>query len=160
MALQGGHRFAVSMAEVFPAGVYALSVVQAEDYDEKTARRSASKDKVSGQLVWTVTALDRDPEARTKEVKIKVTGPVMPVLPGEILPGSGLHTVDFTGLTITPYLVEGAVGRRPRIAYSYRATGVWPQGKAPTSSGHTRASGPAAQAATSGDVKQAEGKAA
>ena len=97
------------MADVFPHGFYAMGVEQAMDWDEKTGRRSASKDKqADGQFVWTVTGIDRDPEAREKQVKVKVTAPVQPVLPGEIMPGSGLHAVEFTGLTITPYVNEGA----------------------------------------------------
>jgi hypothetical protein len=131
MALQGGHRFAVSMAEVFPHGVYAMGVEQAEDFDEKTRRRTPSKDKQNGdQLVWTVTCIDRDPDARKKEVKIKVAAPVMPVLPEEVLPGSGLRMVDFTGLTATPYVEEGKGSGRARLALSFRATGVHAQGAA------------------------------
>ena len=95
MALQGGQRFAVSMGDVFPDGVYAMSVEQAQDYDEKSGRRSPAKDKLTGELVWTVTVIDRDPEAREKQVKVKVSAPVQPVLPGEIAPGTGLHAVDF-----------------------------------------------------------------
>src|SRR3954447_10002861 len=141
MALQDGHRFAVSMGDVFPDGVYAMSVEQAQDYDEKSGRRTPSKDKQSGEWVWTVTVIDRDPEAREKQVKVKVSAPVQPVLPGEIMPGSGLHAVDFTGLTITPYVNEGRAGGRPRMAYSLRATGLYPQGKAPAGSA-TPSSGP------------------
>ena len=122
MALQGGHRFQVSMAEVFPAGLFAMGVDQAQDYDEKTKNRTPSKDKQTGSLVWTVTCIDRDPEARTKEVKVKVLAPYMPELPPEILAGSGLRPVAFTGMTITPYIDEGR--GRARIVYSYRANGV------------------------------------
>jgi hypothetical protein len=122
MALRGGHRFAVGMGEVFPAGVFALGVEQAEDYDERSGRRSPAKDKQSGELVWTVTCVDRDPEARAREVRVKVSAPVRPVLPGEIVPGTGLHEVEFTGLTVTPYVNEGR--GRARLAFSLRATGV------------------------------------
>src|SRR4051812_49631261 len=122
MALQGGHRFAVSMGDVFPDGVYAMSVEQAQDYDEKSGRRTPSKDKQTGEWVWTVTVIDRDPEAREKQVKVKMSAPVQPVLPGEIAPGTGLHMVDFEGLTITPYVNEGRGNARARLAYSYRAT--------------------------------------
>src|SRR3954464_14632015 len=127
MALQGGHRFAVSMADVFPYGVYAMGVEQAQDYDEKSGRRAPSKDKQTGELVWTVTVIDRDPLAREKQVKAKVTAPYQPVLPGEIAPRPGLHAVDFTGLTITPYVNEGRAGGRARMAYSIRATGLYAQ---------------------------------
>ena len=122
MALQGGHRFQVSMAEVFPAGLFAMGVDQAQDYDEKTKNRTPSKDKQTGSLVWTVTCIDRDPEARIKEVKVKVLAPYMPELPPEILPGSGLRPIAFTGMTITPYIDEGR--GRARIVYSYRASGL------------------------------------
>jgi hypothetical protein len=158
MALLGGHRFAVSMGEVFPHGVYALVVEQAMDFNEKTRARVPAKDKQTGELVWTVFCMDRDPEARQKEVKVKVTAPHMPVLPEEIVPGSGIRTVEFTGLTITPYIEEprGGMGRA-RLAYSYRATGVHAQGKAPTgslASGGT-ASGAASKAPVSGEHKAA-----
>ena len=149
MALIGGHRFAVSMADVFPHGVYAMSVEQAMDYDEKSGRRTPSKDKQTGELVWTVTVIDRDPEAREKQVKVKVTGPVQPVLPGEIMPGSGLHPVDFTDLTITPYVSEGRGGGRARLAYSLRASGVYAQGKAPAGTASSRVGGQASSASTS-----------
>ena len=158
MALLGGHRFAVSMADVFPHGVYAMSVEQAQDYDEKSGRRTPSKDKQTGELVWTVTVIDRDPEAREKQVKVKVTAPVQPVLPGEIMPGTGLHAVGFTGLTITPYVNEGRSGGRARLAYSLRATGVYAQGKAPAGSAPGRSGGLAPAGGVPG--QPGEGKAA
>ena len=162
MALPGGHRFAVSMSELYPFGCYAMDVAQAEDYDERTSRRTPSKDKASGELVWTVTVIDRDPEAREKQVKVKVSGPFMPVLPGEIAPGSGLHPVDFIGLTVTPYVPEVAPGRRARIAWSYRATGMVAQGKAPTGSATStgRSGGPASHAAPGQVSPAGDGKAA
>ena len=130
MALQGGHRFAVSMREAFAYGLFAMGVEQAMDYDEKTGRQSPAKDKQTGELVWTVTCIDRDPEIRgTREVKIKVLAPHMPALPPEIAPGSGIRPVEFSGLAVTAYVSDN--GRRPRLAYSYRSTGVHAQGKAP-----------------------------
>src|SRR4051794_25872819 len=152
MALQGGHRFAVSMADVFPHGVYAMSVEQAQDYDEKSGRRTPSKDKQSGEWVWTVTVIDRDPEAREKQVKVKVSAPVQPVLRGEIMPGRGLHAVDFTGLTIPPYVNEGRAGGRARMAYSLRAPGLYAQGKVPAGSATVtgRSAGPATQGSPEG----------
>jgi hypothetical protein len=137
MALLAGHRFDVLTAAVFPDGVYALKVEQAEDYDEKTGRRTPAKDKLTGELVWTVTCMDRDPATRKAEVKVKVTAPYLPVLPPEILPGAGIAAVEFSGLTVTPYVEE--TGRRARLAFSYRATGVHAQGKTP--SGSTSATG-------------------
>lgn len=154
MALQGGYRFAVSMDEAFPFGVYAMGVQQAEDYDSKTGRRTPTRDKQNGdQFVWTVTCIDRDPEAREKEVKIKVTAPVMPVLPEEVLPGSGLRVVSFTGLTVTPYVPEVAVGRKPRMAFSWRAMEVHAAGKAPADQAAASRSG--RQTSASGEGKAA-----
>src|SRR4051812_923761 len=70
MALQGGHRFEVSFGTAFPYGVYAMGVEQAMDYDEKSGRRSPSRDKQNGnELVFAVVGLDRDPEARQKQIK-------------------------------------------------------------------------------------------
>jgi hypothetical protein len=141
MALTAGHRFAVSMAEAFPFGLYAIDVQEAQDYDEKTGRLSPAKDKVTGQRVYAVACMDREPEARAHEVKIKVLADVMPALPQELVEGSGIRPVEFTGLVVTPYIEEGAPGRRPRLAMSYRATGMWPQGKAPTASTPGRSGG-------------------
>src|SRR5437764_12974749 len=162
MALLGGYRFPVAMGDVFPDGVYAMSVEQAQDYDEKSGRRTPSKDKQTGELVWTVTVIDRDPLAREKQVKVKVTAPYQPVLPGEIAPGSGLHPVDFTGLTITPYVNEGRAGGRARLAYAIRATGMYAQGKAPADSATPtgRSGGLAPHGGSSGQPGQPEGKVA
>jgi hypothetical protein len=130
MALQNGHRFSVAMRDAFPDGLYAMGVEQAMDYDEKSGRQSPSKDKQTGELVWTVTCIDRDPNIRgTREIKIKVLAPYMPELPPEIVPNSGIRPVEFAGITVTPYVSEN--GRRARLALSYRATGVYAQGKAP-----------------------------
>jgi hypothetical protein len=156
MALIGGHRFAVSMGDVFPAGVYALKVEAAEDYDEKTGRRTPTTDKLTGERVWTVTCMDRDPVARKAEVKVKVTAPVQPVLPDELLPDSGLSAVEFSGLTVTPYVDES--GRRARLAFSFRATGVHAQGKAPAAP--TGQHGPSGAASHTTGAKPADGKAA
>jgi hypothetical protein len=151
----GGHRFPVSMADLFPHGVYAMGVEQAMDWDSRTGKRTPTKDNHAGdQLVWTVTCIDRDPEARKKEVKVKVTAPYMPVLPEEILPGSGLRLVEFTGLTATPYQEEVPPPRKSKLLMSFRATGVHEQGKAPTGSATVtgRSGGPAS---SSGDHKAA-----
>jgi hypothetical protein len=143
MALMGGHRFAVSMADAFPHGLYAMGVEQAQDYNESNKSRTPSRDKQTNDLVWTVTCIDRDPDARVKEVKIKVLAPHSPELPEEIVPGSGLRLVEFSGMTVTPYVDEGR--GRARLTFSFRATGVHAQGKAPASSA-TQAGRPGGQA--------------
>lgn len=130
MGLQNGHRFSVSMSEAFPHGLYAMAVEQAQDFNEATRVRTPAADKQTGELIWTVTCIDRDPEIRgTREVKVKVLASYCPDLPPEIAPNTGIRPVEFSGITVTPYLSEQ--GRRPRIAFSYRATGVHQQGKAP-----------------------------
>ena len=131
MALQGGHRFPVPMADAFPHGLFAMGVQQATDYNEGK-NSTPSRDKQTNELVWTVTCIDRDPEARVKEVKIKVLAPYSPELTEEIMPGSGLRPVEFSGLTVTPYVEDGR--NRSRLAFSFRATGVHAPGKAPASS--------------------------
>ena len=148
MRLTAGHRFAVTMAETFPFGCYAMGVQQSEDFDEKTGRRSPSRDKNTGEPVWTVLVIDRDPEARDKQFKVKVSSPYCPVLPGEVAPGSGLHPVEFVGMTATPYVTEAAGMRRARLAISLRATDMVAQGKAPTGSSTStgRSSGQASTA--------------
>src|SRR6185437_11407782 len=141
MGARSGDRFPVGMEQVFPHGFYAMGVEQAMDYDERTGRRTPSKDKVSGDHVWDVVGIDRDPQSRDKQVKVKVSAPVSPVLPGEIAPGTGLHAVEFTGITVTPYVVEGRGGGRARLAFSYRASGMHAQGKAPAAAAAVRAAG-------------------
>jgi hypothetical protein len=65
--------------------------------------------------------------------------------------------VDFTGLTVTPYVSEGA-GGRARLAYSIRATGMYAQGKAPA--GSTTVMGRSGGLAPQGSPGQQEGKVA
>ena len=72
-------------------------------------------------------------------MKIKVLGPHMPALPPEIAPGTGIRPVEFSGLVVTAYVSDN--GRRPRLAYSFRATGVHAQGKAPAEHPAPRGSG-------------------
>ena len=56
MALKNGSRFAVSMADVFPYGCCLVpdSIAEAQDYDEKTKRRTPSVDRVTGKRVFQV----------------------------------------------------------------------------------------------------------
>jgi hypothetical protein len=130
MALENGYRFAVAMGDAFAHGLYAMGVEQAMDFNESTRARTPAKDKQTQDLVWTVTCIDREPEIRgSREVKIKVLASHCPVLPPEIVPDSGIRPVEFSGLTVTAYVSES--GGRARLAYSFRATGVHQQGRAP-----------------------------
>jgi hypothetical protein len=77
-----------------------------------------AKDKASGLPVWVVDVIDADPQAREKTARVKVAAPDQPVLPA---PGPGMPfvPVEFTGLTVTPYVSQSG-----RLAYSLRAAGV------------------------------------
>src|ERR1700722_7405264 len=123
MALQGP--IPVEFTHVFPHGVYAAGGFEAvRDFDASSGDRFVqSKDKTSGAPLWAVEEIDAAPEARTKTVKVKVTAQSEPVLP----PGpAGLPfvPVEFTGLTVTPY-----VNQAGRLAYSLKAGGVRAPGR-------------------------------
>ena len=119
MALSGGTRFKVSMGEVFPAGCVLVpgSITEAQDYDERSGRRSPAKDKVTGQRVWSCRVMDMDPEleGRSREVAVKILADVQPVPPT----GGLFEPVEFEGLMVTPYAND-----KGRIAFSFRATGI------------------------------------
>lgn len=120
-------RFQVSMGDVFPHGAYVVSEVEpVRDYDKSSAGRAVqATDKESGLLMWAVSVLDADPEARRgdKTVTVKIAARVQPI-PPECAPGMPFRPVEFEGLTVTPYVNES--GSRPRIAFSIRATGLRP----------------------------------
>ena len=119
MALTGGTRFKVSMGEVFPAGCALVpgSITEAQDYDERTGRRSPAKDKVTGQRVWSCRVIDLDPEldGRSREVAVKILAEVQPVPPS----GEMFAPVEFEGLMVTPYAND-----KGRMAFSFRATTI------------------------------------
>ena len=60
---------------------------------------------------------------RTRAVKVKVAAPVQPVVPTGP-PGSPFVPVEFTGMTVTPY-----VNQAGRLAYSLKATGIRAPGR-------------------------------
>jgi hypothetical protein len=117
-------RIPITMLDVFPHGAFIVSEVEpVRDFDRSTKENAVqSVDKETGELVWSVTVLDADPDARATEktVKIKVTAPHQPVPPAAMA-GLPFRPVEFEGLCVTPYIVDGA---RPRIGYSFRATGM------------------------------------
>ena len=61
---------------------------------------------------------DADPQARARTVKVKVAAEYQPTLPPASA-ASPFVAVEFTGLTVTPY-----VNQAGRLAYSFKATGV------------------------------------
>jgi hypothetical protein len=119
MAIQGP--IPVEFAHVFPRGLFAAGTFEpVRDFDASKAggRFVQSKDKTSGFPLWQVDAIDADPAARDKAVRVKVAAADQPVLPA---PHAGLPfvPVEFAGLTVTPYVSQAG-----RLAYSIKATGV------------------------------------
>jgi hypothetical protein len=118
MALQGA--IPIDFGTVFPDGAYAAGVFEAvRDFDRSQGDRFVQQqDKGTGLPVWTVDVIDADPKARDRTVKVKVAGEYQPTLPPAAA-GSPFTAVEFTGLTVTPY-----VNQAGRLAYSFRASGV------------------------------------
>lgn len=128
-------RFKIAHGDLFPLGAYLVSDVEpVRDFDKSTKERPVqATDKETGLLVWSVSALDADPEARkdSKTVTVKIAAPHQPV-PPEAPAGMPFRPVEFDGLTVTPYVDD----KRGRVAYSFRATGM----HAPTGAGAGRPS--------------------
>jgi hypothetical protein len=118
-------RFKVNHGDVFPHGAFLVSDVEAvRDFDKSSAGRAVQAvDKESGLLVWSVSVLDADPEARkdSKTLTVKISAQVQPI-PPEAMAGLPFRPVEFEGLTATPYVNEN--GNRARLAYSLRASGM------------------------------------
>ena len=129
MAVQGP--IPVEFAHVFPRGAYAAGPFEpVRDFDaSKGDRFVQSKDKTSGLPVWVVEVIDADPQARQKTARVKVASATEPGLPA---PGAGVPfvAVEFSGLTVTPY-----VNQAGRLAYSLKATGVRIPGRPGRASG-------------------------
>jgi hypothetical protein len=123
MALQGP--IPVEFGHVFACGAFAAGAFEpVRDFDaSKGDRFVQSKDKATGLPLWVIEVIDADPEARAKTVRVKVAAPVQPVLPPPPA-GSPFTPVEFSGLTVTPY-----VNQAGRLAYSLRASGVSAPGK-------------------------------
>ncbi|QJY46270.1 plasmid replication, integration and excision activator [Pseudonocardia broussonetiae] len=123
MAING--KFKVNHGDVFPHGAYVVGEVEpVRDFERSTRERPVqATDKETGQLVWSVSVLDPDPDARkdAKTVTVKIAAPHQPV-PPEAIAGMPFRPVEFDGLTVTPYLNEN--GGRTRIAYSFRASAM------------------------------------
>ncbi len=119
MALQGP--IPVEFAMVFPRGLFAAGAFEpVRDFDASKAggRFVQSKDRQSGLPLWQVDAIDADPAARDKTVRVKVAAADQPVLPAAS-GGLPFVPVEFAGLTVTPY-----VNQAGRLGYSLRAAGV------------------------------------
>ena len=122
MALQGP--IPVEFGVVFPSGRTRLA--RSSRYGLRRLHRREfvqSNDKASGLPLWVVEVIDPDPQARTQAVKVKVAAQTQPVIPAGP-PGSPFVPVEFTGMTVTPY-----VNQAGRLAYSIKATGVRAPGR-------------------------------
>jgi hypothetical protein len=124
MAIQGP--IPVEFAQVFPRGAFAAGGFEpVRDYEaSKGGRFVQSKDKASGLPLWVVEVIDADSSAREKTARLKVASTDQPTLPA-VVAGSPFVPVEFTGLTVTPY-----VNQAGRLAYSLKAAGVRSPGRA------------------------------
>jgi hypothetical protein len=118
VALQGP--IPVEFGQAFPDGVYAAGAFEpVRDFDASSGDRFVqSKDKTTGLPLWVVEVIDADPQARARTVKVKVPAEHQPALPPSPA-SSPFVPVEFTGLTVTPYVTQAG-----RLAYSIKAAGV------------------------------------
>ena len=123
MALQGP--IPVEFGVVFPSGAYAAGAFEpVRNFDASTGEKFVqSHDKTTGLPLWVIEVIDPDPQARTRAVKVKVAAQAQPVIPAGP-PGSPFIPVEFTGMTVTPY-----VNQAGRLAYSVKATGIRAPGR-------------------------------
>ena len=143
MTINGG--LPVTHDVVFPNGAFVVGEVSpVEDFDAAKAAREAgkqvdtqSRDKTSGVRLWQVRVIDADELARKGQVEVvvKIAAEVQPV-PPELAAGVPFRPVEFDNLTATPWVDTSR--SRPRIAWSFKATGMHAPGKPTTlrSAGH------------------------
>jgi hypothetical protein len=120
MALQGP--IPVEFGAVFRHGAFAAGGFEpVKDFDASSGDRFVqAKDRATGLPVWVIEVIDADPAARDKAVKVKIATPDQPVLPPASA-GMPFVPVEFTGLTVTPY-----VNQAGRLAYSFKAAAISP----------------------------------
>jgi hypothetical protein len=115
--------------EVFPELAYAVSeIAPLRNFDKSSGEVVVQAvDEDTGHPVWTVEVLDGSAEARKSDrhLTVKIASPIQPMLPP--LPAGypdkvPFRPVEFTGLTGTPWVDDS--GPRPRLAWSFRATGM------------------------------------
>ena len=118
MALQGP--IPVEFGTVFPRGAFAAGAFEpVRDFEaSKAGRFVQSKDKATGLSLWTVEVIDADATTRARTVKVKVAAQVQPVLPNGPA-GVPFVPVEFTGLTVTPYVTQAG-----KLGYSLKASAV------------------------------------
>lgn len=117
-------RFPITHETAFPKGAFLRGLVepvtdfQAEQRPDGS--RPQQRDKETGLLLWQCTVIDGDDEAGRREigVTVKFAAEHQPVPPKNNSP-MPWTPVEFVGLTALPYIDDS--GRRPRIAWSFRA---------------------------------------
>ena len=109
MSLQGP--ILVEFGTVFPSGAYAAGAFDpVRNFDASTGEKFVQSHDNTGAPLWVIEVIDPDPQARTRAVKVKVAAPVQPVVPTGPQ-GSPFVPVEFTGMTVTPYVNQaGAAG--------------------------------------------------
>lgn len=160
MALPRNYRFPVEFADAFPAGVLALSEVQAAP--ERQSQQDRQRGRVPRQRVdeetrlpvWQVTVSDPAPaRAREAAVTVEILSADEPVLPEPVAGmAMAVREVEFVGLTAEPRL--GGQGEFRFITFVYRAEGVRGRrsdsGSGSKSSGRSGSSGSQASGSSSG----------
>ena len=122
MALQGP--IPVEFGVVFPSGAYAAGAFEpARNFDASTGEKFVqSADKASGMPLWVIEVIDADPARAGPGGEGEGGRPGAAGGPGR---AAGVAVAaEFTGLTVTP------VTRPGRLAYSLKATGIRPPGRA------------------------------
>ena len=137
MAIQGP--IPLEFGQAFPDGVYAAGAFEpVRDFERSQGDRFVQQlDKNTGLPMWSVEVIDADPQARARTVKIKVLAHNQPVLP-PATGGAPFVPVEFTGLTVTPYVNQST----NRLAFSIKATGVRAAGAPGGPAGPARHGGP------------------
>lgn len=160
MAIQGPVPMANST--VFPNGAFVIGEVTAvEDFElAREARASGrevdtqQRDKNTGMRMWQVRVIDADEMARKgqAEVTVKIPAEVQPV-PPEQGQGMPFRPVEFDELTGTAWVDTSR--ERPKLAWSFRASGMHAPAKGlrPTGTGSAGSSG--SSKSGSGDGKAA-----
>jgi hypothetical protein len=124
VALQGA--IPVEFGMVFPDGAFAAGGFEAvRDFGASTGEKFVQSADREGVPLWVIEVIDADPQARARTVKVKVAAAVQPVLPSAPPGGVPFVPVEFTGLTVTPYVAE----KTGRLAYSFKASGVKAPGR-------------------------------
>jgi hypothetical protein len=143
-------RVRLTHEERFPVGAFAVAVEAVQEFDAEKGRTGVqARDKDSGLPLWVVNVFD--PEARSREVRVRIAASAEPVLPPVVaVPGvlEGLRPVAFHNLLGTPYV--NTQGRRAALAWSYRADSMTAPAVAPVAAAaeHTGSAGvPAASSA-------------